>query len=207
MRGSAVLRLAGNRMRYVTRPRDVVTYSADLSRITEEMLSGFFVGWPHPPDASQYLAILRGSSHVVLAETDGEVVGFINAPSDGVIAAFIPPLEVRLTTRGGAPARSGTPHARSAVNALLGGHRLRPAGRVLLRAPWDAAARGHGIEEPLGCCRRRHRIRCRSQLLPSEVRRHYPPSMSLPGGWELIIVLILMLVVAGYVLWVIRPRR
>lgn len=31
--------------------------------------------------------------------------------------------------------------------------------------------------------------------------------MNLPGGWELIFVLVLMLVVAGYVLWAIRPRR
>ncbi len=51
----------------MTAPSDAVTYSADLDSITEAMLSGFFVGWPHPPDASQHLAILRGSSHVVFA--------------------------------------------------------------------------------------------------------------------------------------------
>lgn len=79
----------------MTSPTDAVTYRADLDSITDTMLSGLFVGWPHPPDASQHLAILRGSSHVVLAVRDGEVVGFINALSDGVMAAFIPLLEVR----------------------------------------------------------------------------------------------------------------
>jgi hypothetical protein len=31
--------------------------------------------------------------------------------------------------------------------------------------------------------------------------------MSLPGGWELIIVLILMVALVGWVLWRIGPRR
>jgi len=31
--------------------------------------------------------------------------------------------------------------------------------------------------------------------------------MSLPGGWELIIVLVLMLALAGFVIWRIGPRR
>lgn len=31
--------------------------------------------------------------------------------------------------------------------------------------------------------------------------------MNLPGGWELIFVLVSMLAVLGYVLWAIRPRR
>ncbi len=31
--------------------------------------------------------------------------------------------------------------------------------------------------------------------------------MNLPGGWELIFVLVLMLAVVAYALWAIRPRR
>ena len=72
-----------------------MTYAVGTDGITAPMLDGFFVGWPHPPSAADHLAILRGSSHVVTAVEDGEVVGFITALSDGVLAAFIPLLEVR----------------------------------------------------------------------------------------------------------------
>jgi ribosomal protein S18 acetylase RimI-like enzyme len=73
-------------MRYLT--------SADI--ITADQLHGFFVGWPNPPSSETHLAILRRSDAVVLAvdEETGQVVGFINALSDGVLNAFIPLLEV-----------------------------------------------------------------------------------------------------------------
>jgi GNAT superfamily N-acetyltransferase len=79
----------------MTGPSRAVTYVEGANSITETMLSGFFVGWPRPPSAAQHLAVLRGSSHVVLAISGEEVVGFINALSDGLMAAFIPLLEVR----------------------------------------------------------------------------------------------------------------
>lgn len=73
-------------MRYLT--------SADT--ITADQLHGFFIGWPNPPSPETHLAILRRSAAVVLAvdEETGQVVGFINALSDGVLSAFIPLLEV-----------------------------------------------------------------------------------------------------------------
>lgn len=42
------------------------------------------------------LEILKGSTHVVLAIDDesGHVIGFINAVGDGILAAYIPLLEV-----------------------------------------------------------------------------------------------------------------
>jgi ribosomal protein S18 acetylase RimI-like enzyme len=64
--------------------------------ITAEHLNGFFVGWSHPPSSETHLRLLTNSTHVVLAvdgET-GDVVGFITAVSDGVLAAYIPLLEV-----------------------------------------------------------------------------------------------------------------
>ena len=64
------------------------------------MLSGFFVGWPQPPTPARHLAILRGSSHVITAAQDDVVVGFVNALSDGVMAAFMPLLEVRPAYQG-----------------------------------------------------------------------------------------------------------
>ena len=52
------------------------------------------------PSPERHLAILQGSSHVVLAEEADEIVGFVTAISDGVLAAYIPLLEVRRDRRG-----------------------------------------------------------------------------------------------------------
>jgi GNAT superfamily N-acetyltransferase len=74
----------------------VVTYTDDMSRVHEWMLTGFFVGWPRHPSPAQHLAVLRGSYRSVVAvdSADGRVVGFVNMISDGVLTAFIPWLEV-----------------------------------------------------------------------------------------------------------------
>lgn len=69
-------------------------YTDDLTGITPDMLHGFFVGWPNPPSPETHLEILRGSYAVVLALEGDRVVGFVNAISDGRLAAFIPLLEV-----------------------------------------------------------------------------------------------------------------
>lgn len=78
----------------------MITYAIGSDGIAEDMLSGFFVGWPSPPTEATLLATLRASSHVVTARQDGRVVGFINALSDGVLSAFIPLLEVRPECQG-----------------------------------------------------------------------------------------------------------
>lgn len=71
-------------------------YLTSAEGITPDQLHGFFVGWPNPPSPETHLAILRRSAAVALAvdEANGQVVGFINALSDGVLSAFIPLLEV-----------------------------------------------------------------------------------------------------------------
>src|SRR5690349_13396956 len=74
--------------------RDVISYTTDVSSLTEADLAGFFVGWRAPPSAAQHLAVLRGSYRVVLALEEGRVVGFVNMISDGVLTAFVPWLEV-----------------------------------------------------------------------------------------------------------------
>ena len=73
-----------------------VTYTDSLDGVTLDDLHGFFVGWPNPPASEAHLRLLRGSYRVWLArDTDtGQVIGFINATSDGVLSAFIPLLEV-----------------------------------------------------------------------------------------------------------------
>lgn len=80
----------------------MITYTDSLDGITPDRLAGFFVDWPDPPAPATHLALLRGSYAVELALDDatGQVVGFITAISDGVLAAYIPLLEVRPVYQG-----------------------------------------------------------------------------------------------------------
>lgn len=81
----------------------MIRYTTSCSGIDAADLAGpFFVGWPDPPDAAMHLRLLQGSDHLVLAvhEGDGRVVGFVTAITDGVLAAYIPFLEVIPEYRG-----------------------------------------------------------------------------------------------------------
>jgi ribosomal protein S18 acetylase RimI-like enzyme len=79
-----------------------IHYTSSTESITPDQLAGFFEGWPNPPSPETHLRLLRQSDEVVLAvdEAAGEVLGFITAISDGVLAAYIPLLEVRPAYRG-----------------------------------------------------------------------------------------------------------
>jgi ribosomal protein S18 acetylase RimI-like enzyme len=72
----------------------LIQYVASADDLEPADLEGFFVGWPQRPTAEKHLALLRGSSHVVLALEGRRVVGFVTAVSDGVLSAYIPLLEV-----------------------------------------------------------------------------------------------------------------
>lgn len=81
----------------------VIVYRRTAVGISEDQLSGpFFTGWPNPPDPATHLQVLLGSDHVALAvlEADQRVIGFATAISDGVLAAYIPLLEVVPEYRG-----------------------------------------------------------------------------------------------------------
>lgn len=65
----------------------MIQYADSIENVSEGQLGGFFVGWSSPPSQAQHLAILAGSSHVVLAIADARVVGFITAVSDGMLSA------------------------------------------------------------------------------------------------------------------------
>ena len=69
-------------------------YSKDLDHVV--IGEGFFNGWPNPPNNSKHREILEKSYKAIVAidKTSGEIVGFINAVSDGVLSAYIPLLEV-----------------------------------------------------------------------------------------------------------------
>ncbi|MEO4051842.1 GNAT family N-acetyltransferase [Solibacillus sp. CAU 1738] len=71
-------------------------YKNSLNGVSSDMLKGFFVDWPNPPNPQTHLKLLENSSKVVVAldEKSNQVVGFITAISDGVLSAYIPFLEV-----------------------------------------------------------------------------------------------------------------
>lgn len=74
-----------------------ITFRESLEGIGVDQLSGnFFEGWPNPPSTPTFLKLLEQSYAVELAvdEETGNVVGFIQAISDGVLSAYIPLLEV-----------------------------------------------------------------------------------------------------------------
>jgi hypothetical protein len=75
-------------------------YTSSLEGVGPEHLVGFFEGWPSPPSAERHLEILTGSSEVIMAVRSGTIVGFVTAVTDGVLAAYIPLLEVRRDERG-----------------------------------------------------------------------------------------------------------
>ncbi len=74
----------------------MITYVDSAATITAQMLRGFCQGWRKPRTPEEHLQILKNSSFIWLALDDeaGRVVGFINALSDGLQAAFISLLEV-----------------------------------------------------------------------------------------------------------------
>lgn len=74
----------------------MITYQADLKGVTAGRLKGFFVDWPNPPSPAAHLRLLRNSGFKILAVDGrtGKVAGFITAITDGVLAAYIPFLEV-----------------------------------------------------------------------------------------------------------------
>lgn len=77
----------------------MITFTSSLDGITPAHLTGGFFaasGWPTFPSPETHLRLLAASHAVELAVDDatGQVVGFVNAVSDGVLAAYIPLLEV-----------------------------------------------------------------------------------------------------------------
>ncbi len=71
-----------------------ITLHRSVAGIDPTNLQGFFVGWPNPPKADTLLKILNNAFAVTIAKSGDVVVGFAYAVSDGVLAGYIPLLEV-----------------------------------------------------------------------------------------------------------------
>jgi ribosomal protein S18 acetylase RimI-like enzyme len=95
----------------------VIRFTTDAAGVTADRLAGFFDGWPSPPSPEAHLRILNGSDEVVLAIDDetGAVVGFVTAITDGVLAAYVPLLEVLPAYRGRGIARELVARLREAL--------------------------------------------------------------------------------------------
>ncbi|HET8679024.1 MAG TPA: GNAT family N-acetyltransferase, partial [bacterium] len=80
----------------------MIHYVNSLNGIAAGQLRGVFEGWPKPPSPQTHLRLLSSSDEIVLAIDDSsrDVVGFITAITDGVLAAYIPLLEVVPAYRG-----------------------------------------------------------------------------------------------------------
>lgn len=80
----------------------MIEYRDTAEGIEPQQLAGFFEGWGNPPSAETHLSLLHNSDEVIIAvsSSDGAVVGFVTALTDGVLAAYIPLLEVRPEFRG-----------------------------------------------------------------------------------------------------------
>ena len=74
----------------------MIDYLYSAKEISTNQLHGFFVGWSNPPSRETHLRLLQQSDEVVLALdiSSGAIVGFITAITDGVLATYIPFLEV-----------------------------------------------------------------------------------------------------------------
>ena len=73
-----------------------IYYTNSVENIQHNQLQGFFVDWPTHPSPERHVEILHASHGVELAidtETN-QVVGFITVISDGILAGYIPLLEV-----------------------------------------------------------------------------------------------------------------
>jgi ribosomal protein S18 acetylase RimI-like enzyme len=79
----------------------MIRYTDSLHGLEPSHVDGIFDGWgwPNPPDSRTLLRVLEGSYRFWLAvdSESNQVLGFINAVSDGVLSAYIPLLKVRDT--------------------------------------------------------------------------------------------------------------
>jgi ribosomal protein S18 acetylase RimI-like enzyme len=72
----------------------MIEYTNSLENTKPHQLEGFFEGWWAKPNPGVFLQTLHGSSHVILALENQQVVGFISAISDGTMFVYISLLEV-----------------------------------------------------------------------------------------------------------------
>lgn len=72
-----------------------MTYTTTVDGLSSASFAeGFFERWAAPPTPEEHLELLSRATHVSLALLGQTVVGYATALSDGLLAAYIPLLEV-----------------------------------------------------------------------------------------------------------------
>ncbi len=76
-----------------------ITYSTNKEDLAGLKVTGFFEGWQDKPDENILRRSIENADYIVLAiDTEKKkLAGYITALSDGVLAAYIPFLEVEKT--------------------------------------------------------------------------------------------------------------
>lgn len=79
-----------------------IHYSTDKRDLKGLETTGFFAGWPEKPSEEVLRKSIEGATYVVLAidAHKNKLIGYITALSDGVLAAYIPFLEVEASYQG-----------------------------------------------------------------------------------------------------------
>ena len=79
----------------------MITYSQSFEAVTDAELTGFLAHWDFTPLSGTLLAMLHGSTHVILArdESSSTLCGYVTAISDDVVCSYISAIEVRLAYR------------------------------------------------------------------------------------------------------------
>ena len=79
----------------------MITYSQSLEAVATADLEGFLAHWDFTPPSGTLLAMLHGSTHVILArdESSSTLCGYVTAISDDVVCSYISAIEVRLAYR------------------------------------------------------------------------------------------------------------
>lgn len=72
----------------------MINYTNKKEIIQDIDVTGFFVGWPSPPDEATFRKLLKNSQFIQLAIIENKLIGFVNAISDLTLTAYIPLLEV-----------------------------------------------------------------------------------------------------------------
>jgi ribosomal protein S18 acetylase RimI-like enzyme len=128
-----------------------IRYQETCEGVGAEDLVGFFTHWHQPRTPTEHLALLQGSTHVVLAidERSGHVVGFVTALSDGIQAAFIPLLEVL-------PEYQGRGVGGELMRRVLGRLTDLPAVDLTCRPEMQTFYARFGMRPSVGAVLRRH---------------------------------------------------
>jgi len=75
----------------------MIAYSQSVEAVTDADLTGFLAHWDFTPPSGTLLAMLNGSTHVIVArdEFSSTLCGYITALSDGVVCSYISAFEVK----------------------------------------------------------------------------------------------------------------